>query len=132
MFNKYLVYICEWVNKWPEEADHVRLDCDGEICFDTNWDDFFPEVTHYFPNYHPQFIPRNTGKGRVGFNYTKDDFLACKEYLTKRETSVDDSTDLVIEKVKLRIQEITKRHEQALQDELRPLLEVLQRKGEKL
>lgn len=40
--------------------------------------------------------------------------------------------DLVIEKVKLRIAEITKRHEQALQDELRPLLAVLQRKGETL
>ena len=52
--------------------------------------------------------------------------------LDKQETSVDDSTDLVTEKVKLRINEITKRHEQALQDELKPLVEVLQRRGETL
>lgn len=52
--------------------------------------------------------------------------------LAKQETSVDDSTDPVVEQVKLRIQEITKRHEQALQDELKPLMEVLQRRGETL
>lgn len=52
--------------------------------------------------------------------------------LAKQDTSVDDSTDLVIKKVNLRILEITKRHEQALQDELKPLMEVLQRRGETL
>lgn len=48
-------------------------------------------------------------------------------------TPVGEATSPVIEKIKLRIQEITKRHEQALADELKPLLEVLQRnQGEQL
>lgn len=131
MFNKDLIYICEWVGEWPEEAGHVRLDCDGEVCFDTPWGDFFPEGIYYH-EHHPSFIARNIARGTVGYRYTKDEFLACKEYLDKQEAPSNDSTDPVIEKVKIRINEITKRHEQALADELKPLLEVLQRKGEVL
>lgn len=128
MFNKDLIYICEMVNKIPEGAFGVRLDRDGEICFDEPIYNFYPE--DMCTGTHPKFtkyLTLNTGK-----LYTLEDFLACKEYLVKQETSVDDSTDPVIEKVKLRIAEITKRHEQALQEELKPLLEVLQRKGETL
>ena len=126
MFKKDLIYICEYVDEWVDSyITHVRLDCDGEICFldYTTQYDFYPEgedVTHNFKHFED------------GKDYTKEEFLACKEYLAKQEASVDDSTDLVIKKVKLRIQEITKRHEQALQEELKPLVEVLQRRGETL
>ena len=129
MFNKDLMYICKWVDEIPDGTT-VRLDSDGEICFMGEYfKDFYPESV--LAENHPCFIPAcsfmHTGK-----DYTREDFLACKEYLATLDAPVEGGTDLVVEKVKLRVQEITKRHEQALADELKPLIEVLQRKGETL
>ena len=133
MFKKDLIYICEWVDELPEGVTSVRLDGDGEICYSEGHRrlDFYPDLFLVERELHPCFIP-DENCIHVGQDYTKEEFLACKEYLAKQEASVDDSTDPVVEQVKLRIQEITKRHEQALQEELKPLVEVLQRRGETL
>lgn len=129
MFERDLIYICKHVDEWPNECYAIRLDSDGEVCFiGSDFKDFYPEG-QLSGEVHLCFV--SCGDAVVwGENYLKEDFLKCKEYLANRNNSVDDGTDPVIEKVKLRMQDITKRHEQALADELKPLIEVLQRRGE--
>ena len=133
MFNKDLIYICECYDEWPSGISKLFYSDDGEVIGSGSHGEFrdYPDGLLKDPKNNDNFLAAE-GLTYTGQDYTKDDFLACKEYLAKQEASVDDSTDPVIEKVKLLIAEITKRHEQALQDELKPLLEVLQRKGETL
>ena len=134
MFNKDLMYICECYEEWPVGMDKLFYSDDGEVIgsggYRCTFKDY-PKGVLKDPSSNENFIPAK-GHTYTGQDYTKEEFLACKEYLAKQETSSNDSTDPVIEKVKLRIQEITKRHEQALAEELKPLLEVLQRRGEVL
>ncbi|AKO61099.1 hypothetical protein AXI76_gp198 [Pseudoalteromonas phage H101] len=133
MFNKDLIYICKCYEEWPSGVDSLLYSNDGEIIGIRSNDVFsdYPDGELKDPKNNDNFLAAE-GHTCIGQNYTKEEFLACKEYLAKQETSVDDSTDPVVEQVKLRIQEITKRHEQALQDELKPLMVVLQRRVETL
>ena len=131
MFDKDLIYICECYEDWPKDIDLLFYCYDGEV-LSRGGVSFTDYPQGYLkPKSNPNFVAKE-GFTCVGKDYTKEDFLKCKEYLATFDNPVDDSTDPVIEKVKLRIQEITKRHEQALSDELKPLLEVLQRRGEVL
>lgn len=133
MFKKDLIYICECYEEWPSGINKLLYSDDGEVIGSGSNGVFsdYPSGVLKDPENNDNFIA-DEGYTHIGQDYTKEEFLACKEYLAKQDTSVDDSTDLIIKKVKLRIQEITKRHEQALQDELKPLMEVLQRRGETL
>ncbi len=125
-FNKDLIYICKHVEGWPYECYSVRLDSDGEICFNRDIYDFFPEGR--CSGSHPNFIKYFTLY--TGQEYTKEEFLACKEFLYRQgNPSVAELQDVVSEKVKSRIKEIRKRHTEDYKREITPLLEVLQRRG---
>ena len=133
MFKKDLIYICECYEVWPVGVTKLFYSDDGEVI--GSGDNFifkdWPDGVLKDPSNNENFIPAE-GHTYTGQDYTKEDFLACKEYLAKQNTPVDYSTDPVIEKVKIRIKEITKRYEDALAEELKPLMEVLQRRGETL
>lgn len=133
MFDKDLIYICECYNEWPKGITKLFYSDDGEVSGSGTGGIFedWPEGVIKDPINNVNFV-QEEGFIHIGKDYTKEDFLKCKEYLATLDNPVDDSTDLITEKVNLRIQEITKRHEQALSDELKPLLEVLQRRGEVL
>ena len=133
MFEKDLIYICECYEKWPEGVSRLFYCDDGEVLGSGVIGTFsdYPNGVLQDPKSNPNFVAKE-GYTHTGKDYNLEDFLKCKEYLATLNTPVDDSTDPVIEKVRLRIQEITKRHEQALADELKPLIEVLQRRGEVL
>ena len=132
MFNRDLMYICECYEEWPVGIDKLFYSDDGEVLGTGDRGTFndYPRGVLKDPSSNENFIPAD-GYTYTGKDYTKEEFLACKEYLASKTTStntpVGEATSPVIEKIKLRIQEITKRHEMALQAELKPLLEVLQR-----
>mgnify|MGYP003646297335 CR=1 FL=1 len=127
-FKKDLLYICKYVDEWTEGVESVRLDRDGEICFyGGKYLDFYPE---YKCPYYDHFIPDRV-YSNTGYEYTKEEFLACKEYLSQQEEnpSVAALQDVVSEKVLSRIKEIRKRYIEDYRREITPLLEVLQRRG---
>ena len=132
MFEKDLIYICECYEDWPEGVSRLFYCDDGEVLGSGGvvgtFSDY-PDGVLQDPKSNSNFVAKE-GYTHTGKDYTQEGFLKCKEYLANKNTHVDDSTDPIIEKVKLRMQDITKRHEQALADELKPLIEVLQRRGE--
>lgn len=75
--NKDLNYLAHHVTDWPAPARYVRLDRDGEICFDTHCDDFFPEGRH---TRHPCFIP-DEGTTKVGRDYPRAEWEAARQSL---------------------------------------------------
>lgn len=129
MFNKDLIYICKHVEEWPTDRIYsVRLDNDGEICFlDYTCEyDFYPEGKYPF---HDNFVP-DVLYSCTGYEYPKEEFLACKQYLSQQDNpSVAELQDVVSEKVISRIKESQSRHREAYNKEITPLLEVLQRRG---
>ncbi len=134
-FNKDLIYICKHVSEWPDSQTATIYYCmDGEILglgkeIGEQTFDLYPEGSMGHSN--PNFIPDLENGFKVcGKEYSKEEFLACKEYLYRQgNPSVAELQDVVSEKVKSRIKEIRKRYTEDYKREITPLLEVLQRRG---
>lgn len=93
IMRKDLVYIAFHVTEWPDGPDTVRLDHDGEICFENNQTgdeysehDFYPEGQLYPAQCpHRSFQPPSEG-AKVGGDYHRDEWEAAREVLPKPPT----------------------------------------------
>lgn len=82
---KDLEFLAKELAAWPSNAEYVRLDKDGEICFTLKSDelgfpyDFFPVV---LDDAKAAFIPREPRK-YTGTNYTEGGWSIAREQVTK-------------------------------------------------
>ncbi len=91
--NRDLQYIALQLTEWPSnELTIVRLDADGEICFEqgTTAHDFYPEDTeyHFITSPHPDFVP--SGSQGIGHEYTRQEWEQARtELLNQKEEHHD-------------------------------------------
>ena len=83
MKDEILEYLRKHVTTWPDDADGVWLDYDGEICFYTS--------THH-TDY--DFYPSNDFKVGNGVNYTREQFETDLTKLDKPFGELDRATQL--------------------------------------